>query len=653
MASSYFWKLHALIKKNLILMKRNIFSTLFEIFFPIILFVVIIALREAFPIEVYTFSEEEGNTEKFINDKSMTSIKNIIHNDDYDPNSESWNGMSVIPPFKICSSFNPQYKLRPLIASIGIPEEIKNQMIKDSEEFEDIINFKLNINSFRNFSSIEEMEKFIKDPHYAADPNNLICFGLKFIYDIETKKYDYSLHFFDFEKMGTEGVQDIACNDQGMFDSFRSGPDLESFLKYKNGAYSYMMKTVNQYILRKETGDENAELNYGVVAMKYIDYRVDSFGEFLGYMITIIIVVAYMSPLSLYIYRIVGEKETKIKEGMKIMGLREGQYFLSYFIQYAIISIVVSFINSLLFKVVLNHIPLHFLFILIFLWSLDVFALIYFFQSFIDRTRIAIVLSLVIYFIMYCVSLACMFEKTSIKLKIVLSLFPAVSLNTGILLLSKFEYHFRHFYNRDFTIDHYNYSLAIMFLMFGIDFFLYLFLGYYLHNVLPHEFGIRKPWYFLCSLDYWCNSKEKKRKYLNLKNKLDLPEYNTDESRLLEDEKNIYGRSSKFESEDIYEDKKKDDVLEIRNIVKIFGDGKKAVDKVNLNFYKDEIFALLGHNGAGKTTLISIFTGMYEATEGKAIYDGINILESNNMDLFREKLGICPQHDTLFDDLNI
>ena len=44
---------------------------------------------------------------------------------------------------------------------------------------------------------------------------------------------------------------------------------------------------------------------------------------------------------------------------------------------------------------------------------------------------------------------------------------------------------------------------------------------------------------------------------------------------------------------------------------------------------------------------------MYEATEGKAIYDGINILDSNNMDLFREKLGICPQHDILFENLNI
>ena len=654
MASSYFTKLHALIKKNLILMKRNILSTLFEIFFPIILFGVIIALREAFPIETFTFSEQEKTTENFINDKSMTSIKDIISDPDFDQNSFSWNGMSVIPPLKICSSLNEQYQSRPLIGSIGLPLEIRNQMISDSLEFENIINFKLTENNFKNFSSVEELDNYVKSPQYTADPNKLICFGVKFSYDEEYKQYDYSLHFFDFEKMGKEGVQDIATNNQGMFDTFKSGPDLESFLKYKNGAYSYMMKIVNQYILRKETGDENAELNYGITAMKYIDYRVDSFGEFLGYMITIIIVIAYMSPLSLYVYRIVGEKETKTKEGMKIMGLKEREYFLSYFIQYLIISIFVSFINSLLLKVVFNHIPLHFLFEFILLWSLDVFALIYFFQSFIDKTRIAIVLSLVIYFIMYCISLACMFEKTSMKLKIILSLFPAVSLNTGILLLSKFEYHFRNFNNRDFLVDHYNYSIGIMFLMFGIDFFLYLFLGYYLNNVLPHDFGIRKPWNFLCSSDYWCNSKNKKRKYLNIKNKLELPEFNTDESRLLDDEKNIYGRSSKFESEEIYEDKnKKDDVLEIRNIVKIFGDGKKAVDKVNLNFYKDEIFALLGHNGAGKTTLISILTGMYEATKGKAIYDGINILDSNNMDIFREKLGICPQHDILFDNLNI
>ena len=87
--------------------------------------------------------------------------------------------------------------------------------------------------------------------------------------------------------------------------------------------------------------------------------------------------------------------------------------------------------------------------------------------------------------------------------------------------------------------------------------------------------------------------------------------------------------------------------------MKAFEDGKVAVDHVNIKFYKDEIFALLGHNGAGKTTLISMLTGLYEATEGSAYYEGNDILDSNNMDEFRTKLGICPQHDVLFGQLTI
>ena len=97
----------------------------------------------------------------------------------------------------------------------------------------------------------------------------------------------------------------------------------------------------------------------------------------------------------------------------------------------------------------------------------------------------------------------------------------------------------------------------------------------------------------------------------------DLVVYNSKDSILKEEDENLYGDSPNFESEEIYKNRtKKDDKLKIRNIVKIFGDGKVAVNGVNLNFYKDEIFALLGHNGAGKTTLISMLTGMYEASNG-------------------------------------
>ena len=665
MPSSYAWKLRALLKKNLILMKRNFISTLFEIFFPSIIIVVILILRMAFSVDTHDFSEE-GSIESFIKDKSMTSINYNLYSNLED---QEWNGLSLLSPFQICSSSNEQFEERKIIASLGIPGDIKQQMINDAELFKTkgINDFTLTMESFQEFSSVEELNEYIKDPSYLSKKDKLICFGVKFSYDEENEHYNYSLHFFDYPKQGNEGIQDIANNAQGMFDPFQTGPDLNSFMRYKNGAYSYMMKIINQYILRKETGKSDAELNYGIAAMKYIDYRSDSFGEFMGYMIGVILVMAYMSPLSLYVYRMVGDKESKIKESMKIMGLEEGQYFLSYFIQYTVINIFSSIINAALFTVFLDRISYYHLFVTLLLWSLNVFALIYFFQSFIDKTKIALVLSLVIYFMMYCVSLACMFEGGSLAAKIGLSLFPQVCLNNGILLFSKFQYHFRTFKDREFFEIYTTFSVGLMYIMFVVDFFLFLFLGFYLNNVLPHDFGIRKPLYFIFTSDFWCSNKKRnndEKKLIDKKLEENAEEDNKENKHvvygskddIIKDEldEKLYGDSPNFESEEIYKNRNKnDDKLKIRNIVKMFGDGKIAVNGVNLNFYKDEIFALLGHNGAGKTTLISMLTGMYEATQGTAIYEGVNILDSMNMEIFREKLGICPQHDILFEDLTI
>ena len=230
-------------------------------------------------------------------------------------------------------------------------------------------------------------------------------------------------------------------------------------------------------------------------------------------------VIAYMCPLCLYVYRMVGEKENKSKEGMKIMGLSEGTYFLSYFIQYVIITFIDSVINTFFMSLLFPHIPSIFLFIILFLWALDIFGLIFFFQSFIDKTRVALILSLLIYFVMFFLSMACMDENSKKVLKIVLSIFPPVSLELGIVLIGKFQSHFKDFHYSDYAETYTNYSIFIMNLMQIIDFFLYLFLGYYLQNIIPHEFGIKRPFYFICTKEYWCSSRKnnnKSKKEINL-----------------------------------------------------------------------------------------------------------------------------------------
>jgi ATP-binding cassette subfamily A (ABC1) protein 3 len=48
----------------------------------------------------------------------------------------------------------------------------------------------------------------------------------------------------------------------------------------------------------------------------------------------------------------------------------------------------------------------------------------------------------------------------------------------------------------------------------------------------------------------------------------------------------------------------------------------------------------LGHNGAGKTTTISMLTGLFEPSKGKASVYNIDIFEE--MDDMRKILGVCP-----------
>lgn len=78
---------------------------------------------------------------------------------------------------------------------------------------------------------------------------------------------------------------------------------------------------------------------------------------------------------------------------------------------------------------------------------------------------------------------------------------------------------------------------------------------------------------------------------------------------------------------------------------------KVAVDDLSITMYEGQIFALLGHNGAGKTTTISMLSGMLIPSGGHASVYGQDLTQ--DMASIRRTLGVCPQHDVLFDDLTV
>ncbi len=82
-------------------------------------------------------------------------------------------------------------------------------------------------------------------------------------------------------------------------------------------------------------------------------------------------------------------------------------------------------------------------------------------------------------------------------------------------------------------------------------------------------------------------------------------------------------------------------IISVSNLSKTYGSGFKALNGINLEIRRGEIFALLGPNGAGKTTLISIICGIANPSQGTISVDGHDIIASYRA--ARSLIGLVPQ----------
>ena len=87
-------------------------------------------------------------------------------------------------------------------------------------------------------------------------------------------------------------------------------------------------------------------------------------------------------------------------------------------------------------------------------------------------------------------------------------------------------------------------------------------------------------------------------------------------------------------------------ILEIKKISKEYGD-MIAVNDIDLEVNKGEIFGILGPNGAGKSTLIGMICGLIKRTSGEIIYEE----KETKIRKFKENIGIVPQDFALYWDL--
>lgn len=76
-----------------------------------------------------------------------------------------------------------------------------------------------------------------------------------------------------------------------------------------------------------------------------------------------------------------------------------------------------------------------------------------------------------------------------------------------------------------------------------------------------------------------------------------------------------------------------------------------AVDKLNLEIRKSELFSLLGVNGAGKSTAIKILTCITKPTSGNAFIGGYSVTEQ--AEKVKQLIGVSPQETAVASNLSV
>ncbi|EQC36498.1 hypothetical protein SDRG_05950 [Saprolegnia diclina VS20] len=173
-----------------------------------------------------------------------------------------------------------------------------------------------------------------------------------------------------------------------------------------------------------------------------------------------------------------------------------------------------------------------------------------------------------------------------------------------------------------------------------------LVLGWYFQQVVPQAYGVRKHWLFLFTRDYWWPAPR-------TPTPVESPSFHYADMTSVPTPND--GPSVEPPTQALRLKEQAGECVQLVGLRKTFktddGDSKVAVHNLHVTMYAGQITAFLGHNGAGKTTTISMLTGLFPPTKGTAYVFGKTI--TDDMDAIRASMGVCPQHDVLYDELSV
>ena len=312
----------------------------------------------------------------------------------------------------------------------------------------------------------------------------------------------------------------------------------------------------------------------------------DPFSKIMATILPFFLLIAYIPPVYNCVFHLVKEKESRAKESMRMMGMTDTAYWLSWFVYYTMVNTIISTLAwaCLLYNTINFSSPIY-LWLFFWLYGESVFGQIVFLQSLFSASKYAGIVSTLVYFGSDFFNFAISNDGTSRAVKILASILPQVASGQTAVVFAEYE-------GTGVGIDwstagvvYQNYSFDTGLWMMCVSLVAFTMLGLYLDAVLPSKFGKRKsPIFCLLPRSYKCCRRERRRAQVQQTGDDVLPDSSEGQDDAFE-MANVGAANYEAPPLVCRRQEQYGDFLRIEGLQKTFPGGFRAVKGLNVKMY--------------------------------------------------------------------